>query len=165
MFKQVISSSLEYMGSHAPRTCLPTVQLLLRFPQDIHEAYRHKHRFSLKSFWQRSRHYSTWDITMATRHLSEEKIPWPVLPAKRNKEVSFSISRMLNLENFGEKILLLWLSMSLNMQRQGYHSSTHQLYYNEDSQLYTTCSFHRMASLILFLLINPFFFSCSVQLH
>lgn len=165
LFKQVISSSLEYTGSHAPGTCLPIVKLFLRFLKDIHEAYRHKHRFSLKFFWQRSRYGSTWDTTMATRQLRGEKIPWLVLPAKRNKKVSFSVSRMLNLEIFYERTLLSWLEVSLNRHRQGYHSRTHQLYYSEDSQLYTTSNFQRMASLILFLVINPLLFSCSLQLH
>lgn len=35
--------------------------------------------------------------------LSRENIPWPVLPGKRNKELSFSISSRLNLEISGAR--------------------------------------------------------------
>lgn len=86
------------MGSHAHRTWLPVVQLLLRFLQVTLKACRHKSRFSLKPFWQRSRHCSTPAAFVATRKHSTENIPWPVLPSKRHKEHSFSISSRLNLE-------------------------------------------------------------------
>lgn len=70
--------------------------MLFRFLQVTFEACRHKSTFSLKPFWQNSRHCSTPATLLAK--LSRENIPWPVFPAKRNNELTFSISSRLNLK-------------------------------------------------------------------